>query len=149
MKNAVDTSVIVAALLAWHEFHEPALAALIDAFGETLVVPAPALTEAYAVMTRLPAPHRLAPGDAGDLLSGSFENRARIVGLTEEETWSFLHANAHQHTTGGAIYDALILACAEKAGARRLLTLDRNDFLRLNEYEAEKKIEIVVPGRSN
>ena len=140
--TAVDTSVVVAALLAWHEFHEPALKSLIDARRGRLVLSVPALTEAYAVMTRLPAPHRLAPADACKLLSGSFEPRATVVGLTEKETWRFLHGTARQGVAGGTTYDALILACAHKARASRLLTLDRRDFLRIEAGE----IEIVVPG---
>ena len=140
--TAVDTSVIVAALLAWHESHEPALASLIDALGGVLVVPAPALTEAYSVMTRLPAPHRLAPADARELLSGSFEQRAAVVSLTEKETWRFLRDTSRRGVAGGSTYDALILACAHKARARRVLTLDSRDFLRLETGE----IEIVVPG---
>ncbi len=140
--TAVDTSLIVAALLAWHESHEPALAALIDALAGHLVLPAPALAEAYSVMTRLPAPHRISPADACELLSGSFEQRATIVGLTGKETWRFLHETADRHVAGGSTYDALILACARKGGAQRVLTLDRRDFTRLGAAE----IEIVVPG---
>ena len=83
--TAVDTSVVIAALLAWHESHEPALDSMIAARHGGLVLPAPALTEAYSVMTRLPAPHRLAPADACELLSGSFERRARVVALTEKD----------------------------------------------------------------
>ena len=140
--TAVDTSVIVAALLGWHESHEQALSSLIDASKGGLVVPAPALTEAYSVMTRLPAPHRLAPADACELLSGSFERRAKVVGLTEKEAWRFLRESASQGVAGGSTYDALILACAHKARAKRMLTLDRRDFMRLEAGE----IEIVVPG---
>ncbi len=127
----------------WHvvRCHEPALSSLIDASKGGLVVPAPALSEAYSVMTRLPAPHRLAPADACELLSGSFERRATVVGLTEKESWRFLHETAGQGVAGGSTYDALILACARKARATRLLTLDRRDFVRLEAGE----IEIVVP----
>ena len=140
--TAVDTSVVIAALLAWHESHEPALDSMIAARRGGLMLPAPALTEAYSVMTRLPAPHRLAPADARQLLSGSFERRARVVALTEKEAWHFLQETARQVVTGGATYDALILACARKARASRLLTLDRRDFLRLE----AGGIEIVVQG---
>ena len=140
--TAIDTSVIVAALLGWHESHEPALNSLIDVSMGGLVVPAPALTGAYSVMTRLPAPHRLAPADAFELLSGSFEQRATVVGLTEKETWRFLRDTAGRSVAGGSTYDALILACARKAGATRVLTLDRRDFMRLE----TGKIEIVVPA---
>ena len=140
--TAVDTGVIVAALLAWHESHGPALDSLIDAFGGGLVVPAPALAEAYSIMTRLPAPHRLAPADACELLCGTFEARATVVGLTERESWRFLRETASRGVAGGSSYDALILACAHKARAKRVLTLDRRDFERLETCE----IEIVVPG---
>ncbi len=144
--TALDTSVIIAALLGWHEAHAPALRALIaagEARGSRLLVPAPALVEAYAVMTRLPAPHRLAPADALALLAGSFESRAEVVHLGESETWRFLHEAAARGIAGGRAYDALILRCALKAGATRLLTLDRRDFERLE----PAGLEIVVPGK--
>jgi predicted nucleic acid-binding protein len=67
--EAVDTSVVVAALLGWHEAHEPARRALERGLAaERIVMPAPALLEAYAVMTRLPSPHRIRPADAAALL---------------------------------------------------------------------------------
>lgn len=140
--TAVDTSVVVAALLAWHESHEAALRSLVNARRGRLVLPAPALVEAYSVMTRLPAPHRLAAADAGELLSGSFESHVTVVSLGEKETWRFVHRTASQGLAGGATYDALILACALEARASRLLTFDRRDFLRLDTGE----IEVVVPG---
>ena len=146
--SALDTSVIVAALLGWHEFHEAALGALVaarDAPGGKLVLPAPALVEAYAVMTRLPAPHRLAPAAAIELLSNSFEERAEIVSLTGPETWRFLHDASARGSAGGATYDGLILRCARKGRATNLLTLDRRDFERL----PLAGIMLVVPGASD
>ena len=50
MNTAADTSVIVAALLAWHNSHEAALDSLIDAQAVGLILPAPALVEAYSVI---------------------------------------------------------------------------------------------------
>jgi len=143
--TALDTSVVIAALLAWHESHESALRALVtsaSALGSRLVVPAPALVEAYAVMTRLPASHRLAPANAIELLAGSFEKKAEIVSLGGAETWRFLHEAAGQGLAGGRAYDAMILHCALKAGATRLVTLDRRDFERLD----LGGIELIVPG---
>jgi len=141
--TALDSSVIVAGLLLWHEAHARSLRAMLRARDAEagLVVPAPALIESYAVMTRLPAPHRLSPGDAIDLLSGSFESGAKIASLTGGATWDFLHAAAHEGLAGGRVYDALILRCARKARATRLLTLDRRDFIRLD----PRGIDIVVP----
>lgn len=143
--TALDTSLIVAALLGWHESHAPALRALVAATatrGSRLVVPAPALVEAYSVMTRLPASHRLAPADALDLLAGSFEHKAAVVSLGEAETWRFLHDSASQGLAGGRAYDALILRCAIRGGATRLLTLDRRDFERLD----LAGVDLVVPA---
>ncbi len=141
--TALDTSVIVAALLTWHEAHEASLAAVVAVSSAgTLVLPAPALIEAYAVMTRLPAPHRLAPSDALELLAGSFQRRAKLVALTQNQAWAFLQDAAGRGVAGGAVYDAQILRAAVESGARRLLTLDRRDFERL----APGEVEVVVPG---
>jgi predicted nucleic acid-binding protein len=140
--TALDTSVIVAALLAWHEAHATSLAAVVEAATtRRLVVPAPALVESYAVMTRLPAPHRLAPAAALELLTG-FKRRATIVALNADQTWELLHEAAGRGIAGGRVYDEQILRAALVARAHRLLTLDRRDFERL----APGEIEIVVPG---
>ena len=142
-RTAVDTSVLVAGLLAWHESHAAALRALREATGRggVLVVPRPALIESYAVLTRLPAPHRVAPGRALELLSGSLEQRSEVVGLNGAEAWKLLRSLAANGVAGGATYDAGILACATKGRAERLLTLDAVDFERL----AGQDVEIVIP----
>jgi predicted nucleic acid-binding protein len=38
---------------------------------------------------------------------------------------------AKRELSGGVTYDALIAHCAQKSGADRLLTLNRNDFERI------------------
>ena len=71
---ALDTSCLIAAVCGWHEQHRVAAAEIgrrLDR-GERLSVAAHALTEAYAVLTRLPAPHRLSPADAWELLRANF-----------------------------------------------------------------------------
>jgi hypothetical protein len=49
---------MIAAVCGWHEHHSRALDEIERRFGrrEALVAAAPALVEAYAVLTRLPAP---------------------------------------------------------------------------------------------
>jgi len=141
--TAVDTSVIIAGLLAWHEHHENAfrsLTALLDSEDE-FILPAPVLMEAYSVMTRLPPPHRLSPRDAFSLLDTSFRQCARIAQLGGRDIWPFLRDAAQDGTAGGQTYDAQILACAAKAGAERMLTLNTRDFERL----APSEIEVVTP----
>lgn len=140
---ALDTSVIVAGLLDWHEHHQVALVALKAAGspGNEIVLPLPALIESYSVMTRLPAPHRLRPADAFSILEGSFRKRADLTALSEDESWPMLQALSGNDIGGGRTYDAHILACARKASANRLLTFNHRHFEKL----VGDDIEIVVP----
>jgi predicted nucleic acid-binding protein len=139
---AVDTSVIVASLLAWHEHHSASRRALEAAMGDApLVVPVPALVESYAVLTRLPAPHRLSPVDAHALLRENFAGSARVESLTRDELWTLLAALAERSIAGGRTYDAQILAAALKGRATVLLTLNVKDFSAL----ARDDIEIRSP----
>jgi len=141
---AIDTSVVIAGLLSWHEHHLAALHVLEEALGDkSLVLPGPALIEAYSVMTRLPAPHRVRPPEAHALLEGTFEDSALVVTLTANELWRFVRTLSSNQTVGGRSYDAHILACADKANASVLLTFNERDFLAL----AHPEIEIRVPGR--
>ncbi len=139
---ALDTSAIVAGLLAWHQHHEGALQALEDAFaGERgAVLPLPALLEAYSVMTRLPAPHRLSPGDALALLEDSPLRHSSVIGLPGEEAWTFVRTLVAKGVAGGRAYDALIADCAQRGGARRILTLNRRHFEGL-----DPDLEVVSP----
>ena len=142
--TAIDTSVVVAALLPWHEQHEPAAKCLRAQLGsaQELILPATVLIEAYSVMTRLPAPHRLSAQSARDLLERNFRKTAHLASLSVDQIWNLLDELAARSIVGGAAYDAVILACARRAGAASILTFNRRDFERLGLGE----IEIRVPG---
>ena len=74
---------MVAAVCSWHERHAVVAAELerrLAARGR-LAIPAHALVEAYAVLTRLPAPHRIAPADAWAVLSANFVEPAKVIAL--------------------------------------------------------------------
>jgi predicted nucleic acid-binding protein len=135
----LDTSVIVAALLGWHEDHERANRAVAEAVTgrERLVLPVPALIESYSVMTRLPRGYRVAPRDAVELLRGAFEERAVLVALREGVPWTLITDCAEAGIAGGAVHDAEILRCASEAGAGRLLTLNPRDFERFDSCGVE------------
>lgn len=132
--TAFDTSVIVPALLAWHEHHLAALPMVQRAMKAEApaIVPVPALVEAFAVLTRLPPPHRLRPADAHRLLADTFRAKARVVGLDGEGAWALVDGALAHDISGGATYDAHIAACARKAGAERLATFNRRHFERLD-----------------
>lgn len=143
--TALDTSVIISGLLSWHEDHKAASAALTGLFesGDEVILPLHSLIEAYAVMTRLPPPHRLSAKEALDVLEGSFRSRSNLIGLAAKEGWDFLRELSRRNLVGGTSYDSLILASARKGGAQRLLTFNRAHFERVGTED----IEIVVPGR--
>ncbi len=110
-------------------------------FFYRLIVPAPVLVEAYSVMTRLPAPHRISPADAVALLGDTFRG-VTVVALEPKEIWALLAWLDERKVAGGRTYDGHILACAKKGRARRLFTLNARDFLACDEPD----IEIVQPG---
>jgi predicted nucleic acid-binding protein len=140
---AVDTNVIVAAHLSWHEKHKEALASLEKALEKrALWVSANTLLEAYAVMTRLPAPHRLHPRDAFNLLYGTLFEAVEVNWLEDTELWHLLESLKNRSCAGGKSYDAYILACAVKGKADRFLTFNTRDFEALL---SDEEIEIREP----
>ncbi|MCE9635503.1 MAG: hypothetical protein K8T90_07340 [Planctomycetes bacterium] len=141
--TALDTSVIVAAILGWHESHARAITAVAHARsgrGE-LLVPVPALVQAFSVMTRLPPGHRVSAADARDHLRAAFRMRATLAAAGSAAAWRVLDEAVASGVHGGGIYDFEILDCAAVAGATRLLTLNPDDFVRFG----DRGVAIVVP----
>jgi predicted nucleic acid-binding protein len=116
--RAIDTSVAVAAFASWHESHAVALRAV--QAGPAL--PVACALEAYAVLTRLPPPHRADPRLVRDFLAASFGGRG--VGLAPDEDGPALIATlADLGVSGGASYDAVIALVCQRAELT-LVTLD-------------------------
>jgi predicted nucleic acid-binding protein len=127
---ALDSSSMVAAVCSWHERHAVVAAEIerrLDARGR-LAIPAHALIEAYAVLTRLPAPHRLAPADAWALLDANFVEPAVVVAIEGPAHAALLARLAAAGTGGGRTYDALIAEQAAMVRAAVLLTLNPRHF---------------------
>ncbi|MDQ2979137.1 MAG: hypothetical protein M3R62_07945, partial [Acidobacteriota bacterium] len=83
-------------MCAWHEHHAAAAGEIEKrlATGQKMAVAAHALVEAYAVLTRLPPPHRLAPEDAHAVLEANFVTGRRIVSLDAPGTSALLRTLA-------------------------------------------------------
>ena len=143
----VDTSCIIAAVCTWHGHHPEAAAEIERRLGarERLATAAHALAEAYAVLTRFPAPHRLAPADALALLEGNFISGARAVALDAHGYRSLLRRAGKEGISGGRTYDAIIAECALKAKASVLLTFNASHFAALE----AAAIQVVVPGTAS
>lgn len=129
---AVDSSLIVAALAKWHSEHLRAQRALERALDrkEGAVIPAHALFESFSVLTRMPAPYRVAAADALQSLRQTFES-TRIAALNSRSVWPVLERVVRLGLSGGIVYDALILETASDAGATELMTLNPRDYDRL------------------
>jgi len=135
---------MVAAVCAWHEYHAAAAAELNRRLGnaEPMVVAAPALVETYAVLTRLPPPHRLSPADALAILDASFMRSGRLIALDPASYRTLLRGAPNAGIAGGQTYDAVIACCAERANASAVLTFNRRHF----EALLPSGIDVVVPG---
>jgi predicted nucleic acid-binding protein len=142
---ALDTSCIVAAVCAWHEHHSAAAGAIERRLtrGERLAVPAAALVEAYAVLTRLPPPHRLSPHDAWTLVETNFIAPATIVALTGPTYATLLRRLAKDAIAGGRTYDAVIAECAHQAKADAFLTFNPRHF-----DPPPEGVSVIEPGSS-
>jgi predicted nucleic acid-binding protein len=129
-----DTSCLVAAVCSWHEHHTPTVNELARRTrrGEGIVMAAPALVEAYAVLTRLPTPYRLRPADALAAMEGSWSH-VEVAALAATEIWPLLRDLPDGGIDGGSTYDALIAACARKAAVDVILTWNVADFERVAE----------------
>jgi predicted nucleic acid-binding protein len=113
-----DTSVVVAALSPWHPDHRPARTAMTT---RVRALPCHVLLECYSVLTRLPAPHRIAPRHAGDALT---RLDVALLDLPSHRHVELTAALSRAGVRGGAVYDALIGATARHHGLV-LLTLDQ------------------------
>lgn len=140
---ALDTSCMVAAVCTWHEHHSMAAAEIEGRLsrGEQLASAAHALVETYAVLTRLPPPHRLAPADAWTLVRENFVEHAIVVALSGADHATLIGRLAKGGIRGGRTYDGLIAACAERAGAKALLTFNPRHF-----DPPPKGVEVFQPG---
>ncbi len=105
-----------------------------------MMTAAHAVAESYAVLTRLPAPHRLSPADALTLIESNFIDGAVALDVSGYRT--LLRRAGAEGIAGGRTYDALIAECALQAKAAALLTFNARHF---NNHEAAG-MRVVVPG---
>lgn len=115
--TALDTSVVVAALASWHEAHERSRRA-----ADGASIPEHAVIESYAVLTRLPHPHRLTAQTASELLARWFPPE-RVLHLDRRQARALLGRFAAAGVDGGAAYDGLV-AMTAAAHDHVLLTRD-------------------------
>jgi len=106
-----------------------------------MIVAAPALVEGYAVLTRLPSPHRLSPETALTLLANNFLKLGTVVALNAKSYETLLLRAPKINVAGGRTYDAVIGECAQEGRASTVLTFNAGDFTALGQ-----DFDVVVPG---
>jgi predicted nucleic acid-binding protein len=117
--KAVDSSVLVPA------FHPelPDYARALAVVAGQPSLPVHAALETFAALTRMPAPYRLSPTTASELIARNFAKRI-LPGPSPTAVPAWLRRMAEEGISGGAVYDALIAESARAAGAT-LVTADR------------------------
>ena len=140
MLIALDTSVLVAGALEDHPFHARAWIwhQAIHRGEVQGMVCGHALAEMYSVLTKLP--NGLSPAEAL-VVVGTIGSQLSVVGPTAQTYVAAIERCSSRALKSGAVYDALHLVEAERAGAD-LLTFNPSEFLRLAEVERPK---VVVP----
>ena len=138
-----DTSCMIAAISSWHEHHERARREVENRLSrrQRMIVAGPTLIEAYSVLTRFPAPHRIAPREARSLLEANFLHGVKVVALGGTAYGVLLREAPDADISGGHTYDAVIAACARKARVNALLTFNEKNFAPF----AGNDFEIIVP----
>ncbi len=119
-----DTSVVVAALSAWHEQHDVAARAL----ERVTVLPAHVMLEAYSVLTRLPGGLAVPAATAADVLGRRFHDPPlelpRSNGVRSSARWRAPAFSAARPTTGSSPFRLAGTCCSRSTGVRRRRTAD-------------------------
>lgn len=132
----LDTSVILAGLVDFGPQSSPAQQVM-HAVAEKRVAGATAwhcCLEFFSVATRLPSEFRLPPKDAVLLLESEVFGRLAVHDLPADARLAFLRATADERVAGGRVYDAHIAEVARTAGARVIVTDNRQHFLTALRY---------------
>ncbi len=137
MRSFLDTSVLIAAFQTFHQHHAPSFELLRRSRPGESACGVHSLAEVYSTLTSMPPPYRVS-GDQAMLFIGGLPERLSVVGLDRREYLRVLEESAAAGVAGGAVYDALLGACAVKAGTRVLYTWNVRDFLRLSAAISER-----------
>ncbi|MFH1466034.1 MAG: PIN domain-containing protein [Pseudomonadota bacterium] len=132
LRVAFDTSVLVAGLVEGHPAF-PLAALWLDAAdgGEIEALwTTHAFAEIWSVLTRLPTAARIEVAAVNRLLA-DLAGQVEPTALSLEDYTAAAERCAAAGVRSGAIFDALHLVVAERAGAEALLTLNVKDFARL------------------
>lgn len=145
MKLMLDTSVMVALIVAGHPEHAQTLARFkrLQTKKDTLVLCMHSLVELYAVLTRMPASPKIGPDLAKRLIKDNIEQLGiKTISLDALDYMAVLDEMTSLGLAGGLVYDMLIVQAARKSKSEGILTLNQSDFRRLCEHLS---IRVILP----
>lgn len=131
MRYFFDSSVLVPVFISGHEHHQRSLDVFSAAGRSSGYCGAHSLAEVYSSLTRLPGKYRAAPEQALLFLETILE-RLNVITLSPVDYVAAIREAAEIGIEGGAVYDALLGACAVKANVDVLYTWNARDFSRLS-----------------
>jgi predicted nucleic acid-binding protein len=123
----IDTNVMVAASTVLDRRHDPCVDVLATADKRGGCCSMHSLAEIFNVLSGRPLPFRMSPVDAAKVVAHTAQ-RFKTISLTSSEYVDAVEGLARLGHSGGMIYDALIVACARKAKATRIYTLNPRHF---------------------
>jgi predicted nucleic acid-binding protein len=131
MKVLLDTSVLIASVVARHDFHSRAFPLLqrIQSGKDEGLASAHGLAEMYAILTKLPPPFRHTPEQALLSIEENVLKHFQICSLDGDDYASLIRQAALSGIHGGTIYDAVLLKSADKAKPDRIYTFNLKHFL--------------------
>jgi len=130
MKACFDTSTLVAALLQQHPQHAIAFPRLqaVKAGSVHGHLTTHGLAELFATLTALPLKPRLLTADVERLIQQSILACFTLIPLSADDYGDAMQLTVRQNLASGAIYDALHLIGARRAGCSALYTLNLRYF---------------------
>ena len=125
---------IVAAIIEAHPRHEESLLWLQKVKNNEIegVISSYTSIELYSVLKSLPLSPSISPALAWRLIRENIFKSFGLITYTKNDHVSLLQRLVENQITCGASYDGLIAYAAEKAKVDKLLTLNSEDFLRVN-----------------
>jgi predicted nucleic acid-binding protein len=125
-----DTSVLVAAVVQKHESHARAYAVLdrVQTGKDAGFVSGHSQAEMYAVLTKLPPPLRHTPEQALLSIEENVLKYFKITALSGADYTALIREAALAGIQGGTIYDAVLIKCATKSQAEKILTFNLKHF---------------------
>lgn len=133
IRTALDTSVLVASLSVGHPHYSLAELYFEDAREgrRLLLISTHAVAETFSILTTLPVAPRIPPAKALRLIEESVLPAVEVISLDADDYAAAIRRMAGLGLVSGAVYDALHVRAAEKAGADELVTINGRDFRRM------------------